>query len=93
MADFSKQYCEKYMSGLPGNFDIIEVFNKLKEHSSIDLICEGYGFVSIGKDQEQSEPILLFSFRMAIQEGYWNEPLPENLNIDDYVWINYNKLK
>ena len=40
MADFSKQYWLKQNDDCPGDFDIIEEFNKLKEDYSISFICE-----------------------------------------------------
>lgn len=52
MAEFSKQYAEKHM-GFKGDFDIEEEFNKLKVNSYINIICEGYGFVAIGKNENK----------------------------------------
>lgn len=93
MADFSKQYWLKQNDDCPGDFDIIEEFNKLKEDYSISFICEGFGFHAIGKQKDSPTPKLLFPFYIAIQEGYWNEPIPKGLNEEDAVWIDYDKLK
>jgi len=49
MADFSKQFCERNDMGFPGDFDILEEFNMLNESTYVSMICEGYGFVAIGK--------------------------------------------
>ena len=49
MADFSKQYCEQNDMNFPSNFDILEEFNMLNESTYVSMICEGYGFVAIGK--------------------------------------------
>lgn len=93
MAEFSKQYWQKQNDDHSGDFDIIEEFNKLEEEDSISFICEGFGFHAIGKPKDSLTPKLLFSFHMAIQEGYWNKPIPEGLNEDDAVWIDYSELK
>jgi hypothetical protein len=93
MADFSKQYCLKQYYDQPGDFDIIEEFNRLEEDYSVSFICEGFGFHAIGKQKGSLTPKLLFPFYMAIQEGYWNEPIPKGLNEEDAVLIDYDKLK
>ena len=49
MADFSKQFCERNDMGFPGDFDILEEFKILNESTYVSMICEGYGFVAIGK--------------------------------------------
>jgi hypothetical protein len=51
MAEFSKQWCEINYPGMPGDFDILEEANKLIPNSYIHMICEGYGFVAIAKDE------------------------------------------
>jgi hypothetical protein len=48
MADFSKQWCELNDPEMPHDFDIMEVFNRLKPNSYENWICEGFGFASIG---------------------------------------------
>jgi len=52
MADFSKEYCENHNFGRPGDFSIIEEFNQLDEGHWTQIICEGYGFVGITKEDE-----------------------------------------
>jgi len=93
MADFSEEYCKYHDFERKGDFNIWGEFDKLEEDTYISIICEGYGFIGIGKKKDESEPQLLFRFGTAIQEGYWNEGIPEGLNEEDCVWIKYNKLK
>ena len=57
MAEFSKQYCEIYDVGFPHDFDIMEEFHKLKPDTYVPYICEGFGFIAIGRD-ENDECIL-----------------------------------
>jgi len=57
MAEFSKQWCEINDPGMPGDFDILEEANKLNPNSYIPMICEGFGFVAIAKDE--TDEILL----------------------------------
>jgi hypothetical protein len=51
MADFSKQWCEINDPSMPGDFDILEEANKLNPNSYIPMICEGFGFTAIAKDE------------------------------------------
>jgi hypothetical protein len=50
MADFSKQYCELHLQEFTGDFDILAEAEKLPVDHYIPHICEGYGFIAIGKD-------------------------------------------
>jgi len=50
MADFSKQYCERYDPELPWDFDIDEVFDDMPFSSFRPIICEGFGFFGLHKD-------------------------------------------
>ena len=52
MADFSKQWCEINDPEMPYDFDIIEEASKLKPNYSINYICEGFGFIEIGKTED-----------------------------------------
>jgi hypothetical protein len=47
MADFSKQWCDANDSDMPYDFDILEVFGKLKDGMYESWVCEGYGFGAI----------------------------------------------
>ena len=50
MAEFSSQYSQKYL-GFEGDFCIFQEAKKLKKETYTNLICEGYGFVALGKDE------------------------------------------
>jgi hypothetical protein len=47
MADFSKQWCDANDPEMPHDFDILEVFGKLKDGMYESWVCEGYGFGAI----------------------------------------------
>lgn len=48
---YSKQFCDKRSMGLEGDFDILEIADLLpNEHYTLQ-VCDGYGFVSISKDE------------------------------------------
>jgi hypothetical protein len=59
MADFSKQWCEKNDPNMPYDFDILAEAKNLLPNHYIPSICEGYGFLAIGKD-EQGDILLGF---------------------------------
>lgn len=59
MADFSKQYCELHDPEMPHDFDIMEEYHKLKPGNYIPYICEGFGFVAIGKFDDKDESCML----------------------------------
>jgi len=52
MADFSKEYCLEKKMGFDGDFSIKEEFDKLEKDCYISMICEGYGFFAIAKNQD-----------------------------------------
>jgi hypothetical protein len=52
MAEFSKQYCEKHDFGFNHDFDILDVAKGLENGYYTSIICEGFGFTAIGKDEE-----------------------------------------
>lgn len=54
MAEFSKQYCEHTDSEMPWDFDILEIAKDLPNGHYLPIICEGYSFIAIGKDEEGS---------------------------------------
>ena len=60
MADFSKQYVEKYDPEMPWDFDILEVAETLSPGYCQSYICEGFGFNQIGKDDNGD---IIFGFR------------------------------
>ena len=51
MAEFSKQYCITHPEIGPGDFDILEEASKIQNEHYIPLICEGYGFIALAKDE------------------------------------------
>ena len=61
MAEFSKQYCEKYdLAMLPyTDFDLEEILDSMPNCSYRAIICEGFGFTGIEKD-EDGKPFCLF---------------------------------
>jgi hypothetical protein len=66
MADFSKQYNNRYMGHPEGDFDIDEEAKKLEKGTYVSLICEGYGFVAIGKTEKDE-------IKFALPIGNMNE--------------------
>jgi hypothetical protein len=52
MAEFSKQWVEINDPEYGWDFDIEEISNQLKPNYYIPIICEGFGFIAIGKDNE-----------------------------------------
>ncbi len=59
MAEFSKQYCKIKDMGFDGDFDVYEEWSKLKPGYSVAYICEGFGFVAIGK-KESGDDIIVY---------------------------------
>ena len=66
MADFSKQWCEINDPQSPGDFDINEIADKLEPGYVLGAICEGFGFIAIGKDLDGE-------VMLAIPTGNHNE--------------------
>lgn len=69
MADFSKQWCEANDPEMPWDFDILEEAKKLDPDHYIPMICEGYGFLAIGKTREGE--ILLAVKDYSTEETNW----------------------
>jgi hypothetical protein len=57
MSEFSKQWCELNDPEMPSDFDIMDEFHKLKPDMYVPYICEGFGFIAIGRN-ENDECIL-----------------------------------
>jgi hypothetical protein len=51
MAEFSKQWAEINDPGFGWDFDIEEVSNQLDPNHYVPMICEGFGFIAIGRDE------------------------------------------
>lgn len=55
MAEFSKQWCELHdPNGIRPDFDILEVASGLAPEHYTPIICEGFGFVAIAKDENDN---------------------------------------
>jgi len=52
MADFSKQWCQINDPQSPGDFDIDDIAEQLEPGYAMGIICEGFGFVAIGRNPE-----------------------------------------
>lgn len=52
MAEFSKEYCLEKNMEFEGDFSIKEIFEKLEKDDYVGVICEGYGFMAIARNQE-----------------------------------------
>jgi len=52
MAEFCKQWAEINDPEGGWDFDIEEISNQLEPNHYIPIICEGFGFIAIGKDNE-----------------------------------------
>jgi hypothetical protein len=72
MAEFSKQYVEQDDRDFGWDFDILEVAKSLDNGYAIPMICEGFGFIAIGKSEEGE---ILLAFRGEHEEINW-----KNLN-------------
>lgn len=55
MAEFSKQYCEITDMGFDGDFDVYEEWSKLKPGYAVSYICEGFGFIAIGRQETNDQ--------------------------------------
>ena len=76
MADFSKQWCEKNDPEMPHDFDILEEADNLKPGHYVSIICEGYGFVAIAKDNTDR---ILLAFVNSDEH-------------DEIHWVPYNEV-
>jgi hypothetical protein len=69
MADFSKQYCEIYDPEMSFDFDILEEAKHIQPGHYISMICEGFGFLAIGKDEDNE--IFLAMPAEDIEDIWW----------------------
>ena len=84
MAEFSKQWCEINDPERTPDFDIDEVVKDLEPNHYTSIICEGFGFLAIGKTHEGEVVI-------AIPTG--GTVVDDNGQIhDSIVWEPYNNL-
>lgn len=84
MADFSKEYDELVGFGIH-DFSIEQEFNKLKKNHYVSVICEGFGIVGIGKDEDSKMKVALHIDR-AVSLGL----IIDSIDID-YIWVDYDK--
>jgi hypothetical protein len=68
MADFSKQWCEENNLEISGDFDILEEANKLDNDSHINLMCEGFGFSAIYKNEKGNILLAFDNYQDGITE-------------------------
>jgi len=67
MAEFSKQWVELNDPEMGGwDFDIETVASELPKSTMIPYICEGFGFLAIGKDENDQ-------IHLAIPTGIFSE--------------------
>jgi len=59
MADYSKQWAEKYDSEFPWDFDIEEEFENIPHGFYKPIICEGFGFIGLERSTD-GKMLLLF---------------------------------
>jgi hypothetical protein len=71
MAEFSKQYCETHDMGFDGDFDVYEIWNNLQEGYMGSYICEGFGFIGIGKLHNSPDTISVFIPDSTMDSGRW----------------------
>ena len=79
MSEFSKQYCNLHLQEFPGDFDIEEIANSLEPQYYTPVICEGFGFVAIGKS-ENGEIILAYPLGSTPESEIEWKPYNEVLN-------------
>jgi hypothetical protein len=54
MAEFSKQWVELNDPEMGWDFDIDQITSELPKSTMIPYICEGFGFIAIGKDENEN---------------------------------------
>jgi hypothetical protein len=68
MAEFSKQYCEIHDPYMTHDFDILQMAKQVQPEHYIPIICEGFGFIGIGKNEEGE---IILAFRKFNDEIEW----------------------
>jgi hypothetical protein len=82
MAEYSKQWCDLKDPQMKSEFDINEIADGLEPNHYTPIICEGFGFIAIGKT-ENNEIILAMPTGETMTD--------ENGQIHDaIVWEPYN---
>ncbi len=80
MAEFSKQWVEKNVSEMGWDFDIDKVVSELPKSTMVPYICEGFGFIAIGKDE--NENIVYYKTRGVYED--------DNINWCVYSLMDHN---
>jgi len=81
MAEFSKQWVEMNDSEMGWDFDIDQIVSELPTNHMVPYICEGLGFIAIGKN-EQDQIFLAMPTGNFSEEGSevdW-KPIEEVIN-------------
>ena len=72
MAEFSKQYCATHNMGFKGDFDIMDEWIALAPGYITSRICEGYGFIAIGKlEEDLTQPWVYIPDAFDEGDGHW----------------------
>ena len=84
MAEFCKQWVEINDPEFGWDFDVEEIANQLKPNHYAPMICEGFGFVAIGKDANND-------IMLAIPTGE-SETDEDGQTFDKVVWQAYEDI-
>lgn len=71
MADFSKQYCDKYDPGFPHDFDYEELAKDLKPGFYQPAICEGFGSAGIAREDDGTIVLVFINYDDPEAEPKW----------------------
>jgi hypothetical protein len=90
MAEFSKQWCDLYDTEMSWDFNIIEEANKIPNGQHVNMICEGFGFTAIGKN-DNGEILLAFDKKL-INTNNPSTPSTDIVteNDNNVEWVSYN---
>ena len=78
MAEFCKQWAEINDPEGGWDFDIEEVSNQLDPNHYVPMICEGFGFIAIGRDEN-------YNVLLAIPTGEF-ETDEDGQTFDQITW-------
>ncbi len=72
MHNYSKQWSEVTDPGMPWQFDAIEEWNGLEIGGILPVACHGFGFIAIGKlEEDPMTPKVFFKDDFDPEAGYW----------------------
>jgi hypothetical protein len=69
MAEFSKQWAEINDPEGGWDFDVEEISNQLEPNHYVPMICEGFGFIAIGKDAENKIMLAIPTGEVEEEDG------------------------